>query len=341
MVWDAQDTVAPRSLHSGAWPMALERRYSDIYHDLQEADYYTVPKDQLPHIPYAKLSAPALHNIYLMRRFGDAEVTEAFNADMTENQRYYAQHGYLILRDFIPHDLIDAYLALRDRMDLGKRRFKDATPYIEHRELRDILVYRPLMEVIRELHAAEMGLIFALTGFRSTKRGWHQDAYLDADEAVPRLASWIACGDVTDQSGPFEYVPGSHRWPALSNQKINEFLRPDVQWPDGHVARKNGEMGWGRISEAFIDPAVYAKIENDGAEVREFTAKKGDVLLWYGRLMHRGSPPRAEGSRRPGLIGHYAPIFERRRGYFAQTPTREHFICPPHKIGTLKAERSG
>ncbi|MBY4892061.1 phytanoyl-CoA dioxygenase family protein [Rhodobacteraceae bacterium N5(2021)] len=74
--------------------------------------------------------------------------------------------------------------------------------------------------------------------------------------------------------------------------------------------------------------------------MREFTAKKGDVLLWYGRLMHRGSPPRAEGSRRPGLIGHYAPIFERRRGYFAQTPTQEHFICPPHKIGTLKAERS-
>ncbi|MBY4892059.1 hypothetical protein KUL25_04700 [Rhodobacteraceae bacterium N5(2021)] len=49
--------------------MALELRYSDIYHDLQEADYYTVPKDQFPHIPYAKLSAPALHNIYLMRRF--------------------------------------------------------------------------------------------------------------------------------------------------------------------------------------------------------------------------------------------------------------------------------
>ncbi|MBY4892060.1 hypothetical protein KUL25_04705 [Rhodobacteraceae bacterium N5(2021)] len=118
---------------------------------------------------------------------------------MTENQRYYAQHGYLILRDFIPHDLIDAYLALRDRLDLGKRRFKDATPYIEHRELRDILVYRPLMEVIRELHAAEMGLIFALTGFRSTKRGWHQDAYLDPDEAVPRLASWIACGDVQSE----------------------------------------------------------------------------------------------------------------------------------------------
>lgn len=318
--------------------MAVERRYSDVFHDLQSADYYAIPKDKLQHVHYSKLARPAQHNIYLMRQHQDEAVMAAFRNDMTDNQRYYADNGYLILRGFIPDDLIDAYLELRAEHELVQRQFPDSTPFIEHKLMRDILVYPLLMEVIRELHAAEMGLIFSLTGFKSTKRGWHQDAYLDPDEAVPRLASWIACGDVTDQTGPFEYVPGSHRWMALSNTKINDFLRPDVRWPDGHVARKSGELGWGRISEAFIDPSVYAKIERDGAEVHEFTAKKGDVLLWYGRLMHRGSPPRQDGATRPGLIGHYAPIFEKRRGYFAQTAEKGHFICPPHKIDILRGQ---
>ena len=318
--------------------MAVERRYSDVFHGLQEADYYTIPKDKLPQIHYSELARMAQQNIYILRKPQNEDVAASFRNDMTDNQRYYADNGYLILRDFIPADLIDAYLELRTEHDVKKGQFPDNTPFIEHKLMRDVLLYPPLMEVIRELHAAEMGLIFSLTGFKSTKRGWHQDAYLDPEDALPRLASWIACGDVSDQTGPFEYVPGSHRWPALSNEKINAFLKPDYRWPHGHTARKAGVPGWGRIAEAFIDPAVYSKIDRDGAEVHEFTAQKGDVLLWYGRLMHRGSPARTENAERPGLIGHYAPIFERKRGYFAKTSEKGYFICPPHKIDILRGQ---
>lgn len=318
--------------------MAVERRYSDVFHELQEADYYSIPKDKLQHVHYSELAGQSQQNIFILRKHQNDAVTSSFRNDMTDNQRYYADNGYLILRGFIPDDLIDAYLELRVEHELQKQQFPDNTPFIEHKLMRDVLLYPPLMAVIRELHAAEMGLIFSLTGFRSTNRGWHQDAYLDPEDALPRLASWIACGDVTDQMGPFEYVPGSHRWHALSNVKINEFLRPEYRWPDGHLARKPGNFGWGRISEAFIDPAVYDKIDRDGAEVHEFTAKKGDVLLWYGRLMHRGSPALQNGATRPGLIGHYAPIFERKRGYFAKTSDQGYFICPPHKIDILRGQ---
>lgn len=316
--------------------MAIKARYSQIFRNLQDENYYAIPKNRLPHVHYSKLAIPQKHNIYIMRQFPEPEVATAFEADLTDNQKYYAENGYLILRNFIPHDIIDAYLDLRERLKKGQDQFEDVTPYIEHKEILDVVAYKPLMDVIRELHGAELGLIFSLTGFKSTQRGWHQDAYLDMDEAVPRLASWIACGDVDSDCGPFEFVPGSHRWMALSNLKINDFLKEEYRWPNGHVARKSGVPGWGRISEAFIDPAVYAKIERDCAEVKEFTAKKGDVMLWYGRLMHRGSPPRVEGATRPGIIGHYAPIFELRRGYFAKAPSGSHFICPPRKIETFK-----
>lgn len=312
-----------------------DERYSDIFHGLQDKQYYSIPNEELSSVPYQRLSSVPKSNIYAMRTFNDDALAKLHAGDLTEHQTYYAQHGYLILRNFIPASLIDVYLDLRRSLDLGDAQLKGMTPHVRHREVLDIASYRPLMDVIRELHGMEMGLIFTLSGFKSTKRGWHQDAYLDDNLAIPRLASWIACGDVDSDCGPFQYLPGSHRWAALSNKKINAYLKDDYQWPHGHVSREAGELGWGRISEAFIDPAVFGKIKAEHHAVHEFTAQKGDVLLWYGRLMHRGSPARVPGRQRPGLIGHYAPLFERRRGYFAKRSNGVHFLAPPKSLPFL------
>ena len=317
--------------------MSSEARYGDHFETLQASDYYTIPKNRLDHIHYSKLAAPPRHDIYIMKDFTGTPLQAAFEAGLTLHQRSYARQGCLVLRNFIPANLIDDYLRLRERLGLGQNQFPDSTPFVEHEELLRISCYKPLMDIIRELHGAEMGLIFNLTGFVSTQRGWHQDAYLDRDTAVPRLAAWIACGAIDDDVGPFEYIPGSHRWMALSNERINEFLKPEYRWPNGHRAREAGVPGWGRISEAFIDPSVFAKIEREGVPIRHFVAEKGDVLLWYGRTMHRGSPPRRKGATRPGLIAHYAPIFERERGFFAQTDDGSHFIVPPSKAAHLCA----
>ena len=316
-----------------------EHSYSSIFYDLQDKEYYTIPKEKLNFVHYSRLSKPRRHDVEIMKRFDDERVQRDFTTQMTDNQRYYAENGYLILRKFIPDSLIDEYLALRKRKGLDQGQFSDNSAYVEHDEMLSIAAYKPLMDVIRELHGCDMGLIFTLTGFTSTLRGWHQDAYLDRDDAIPRLASWISCGDVEEDCGPFEYVPGSHRWMALSNVKINEFLKPDYHWPGGHRVKVEGVPAWGRMSEAFIDPSVYAKIDRDGARIEKFTAKKGDVMLWYGRLMHRGSPPSRPGATRTGLIGHYAPVFERERGYFARTLEGARYLVPPRQYDTYFSQR--
>ncbi|MHA3915521.1 phytanoyl-CoA dioxygenase family protein [Halovulum sp. GXIMD14793] len=315
----------------------VEVRYSDIFHRTKLQDYYAIPQEQLDHVHYSKLASPPKYDVYPAKLVGDDRMRTEFLNSLTENQRYYGENGYLISRNLIPHDLCDAYLELRKKRGMGQNQFSDSTPYVEHPEIRRIATYKPLMDIIRELHGYEPGLIFTLTGFKSTERGWHQDAYLDRDDAIPRIATWIAIDDVDEECGPFEYIPGSHHWMALSNVKINEYLKEEYRWPNGHRARAAGVPGWGRISEAFVDPAVYAKIERDGAEVKHFTAKKGDVMFWYGRLMHRGSPPRREGATRSGLIGHYSPIFERERGVFREDGNGSRYILPPDKVESWTA----
>ncbi len=58
-------------------------------------------------------------------------------------------------------------------------------------------------------------------------------------------------------------------------------------------------------------PACEAEIEQRGARIERFEAKKGDVLIWHGKLLHRGSAPTTPDQPRRALIAHYSSINHR------------------------------
>ena len=77
-----------------------DERYSDIFHGLQDKQYYSIPNNELG-LSRIKLSTAPKSNIYAMRTFKDDALAKLHAGDLTEHQTYYAQHGYLILRNFI------------------------------------------------------------------------------------------------------------------------------------------------------------------------------------------------------------------------------------------------
>jgi len=64
-------------------------------------------------------------------------------------------------------------------------------------------------------------------------------------------------------------------------------------------------------AEYLVNKAVNNYIKEVGAEVVQFDAKKGDILIWHAKLMHRGSIPKNDALERPALICHYSPIRDR------------------------------
>ena len=44
-------------------------------------------------------------------------------------------------------------------------------------------------------------------------------------------------------------------------------------------------------------------------EIYSFLPKKGDAIIWHGRLIHRGANPRNNDLTRKSLIGHYCNMF--------------------------------
>ncbi len=222
-------------------------------------------------------------------------------AALTPAQLAWRRDGVAILPRFLPDNLMSAYSARRAQMkDPGG--WPSPTPYLDVPEMRDLALYPPLMWQMRELIGEPMLLHLCLTGWVSTERGWHQDDYLNPPFVNSWYAAvWMALDDIHPDSGPFEYVPGSHRWPLMRGDKVRAQMS----------SKQARSPVWPQLSETFVVPAIDAEIKRRGAEVRAFIAKRGDVLIWHGRLMHRGSKPNKAGMPRKSLICHYTGVTHR------------------------------
>lgn len=231
--------------------------------------------------------------------------------DLTEpappvGPRDWNDQGVVVIKNFFPEHLMESYenLWLVVNGPEGQNRpmgWPDPIPYMRHRELLDILTYAPLAGLLEELIGEPAGLHLNLTGWVSTERDWHQDSYLNPSHVGDYYAAvWIAFADINPDSGPFQYVPGSHRWPQVSNEKILNALEPNER-----------DHRWPKHSERILTPLFEQEIVERGNNVVSHLPSRGDLLVWHGRLMHRGSRPNVPGMERRSLIAHYSGIKHR------------------------------
>jgi hypothetical protein len=234
----------------------------------------------------------------------------------------WVENGYMILPRAIPAAAIDAYCdqfeadairRARSQPHMSANQLAAAvgnelaagygvgTPYMRVAELRDVALHRNLTAVLDSIHGEPMGLHLNLTGWKSTRRGFHVDAYLNPPYVGPfYAATWIALDDVHADAGPFEFVPGSHRWPAPTQAKVLARMGEDGTDPD-----------WPWRSEQLLSPLYEREIVNRRAHVERFLPHKGDVLVWSPYLVHRGSVPHDAELERRCLISHYSVVSRR------------------------------
>jgi phytanoyl-CoA hydroxylase len=105
------------------------------------------------------------------------------------------------------------------------------------------------------------------------------------------VATWIALEDITPDSGPLLYVPGSHRMPWFEFEKdtVN-----DTQKSRAPEKRRT----WAEYRTRMIDEMSL--------DVKTFTAKRGDVFVWHAGLLHGGARVENETSTRKSFVVHYS-----------------------------------
>ena len=129
---------------------------------------------------------------------------------LTPDQLSWRRNGVTILRNFLPDEMVDAYVARRSQV-VSPNGSASPTPFLQVEELRALALYPPLMAIMRDIVGESMMLHLSLTGWVSTEREWHQDDYLNPSFVNGwYAAAWMALDEIDPDAGPFEYVPGSH-----------------------------------------------------------------------------------------------------------------------------------
>lgn len=242
----------------------------------------------------------------LASSFPDAELPhldreQVHEKNLTDLQKEWRENGVVILRNFIPDSFIDAYR--RDWIYHNREKhdrpggYPGNCPYYHVKSLEEMATYGELQRVLQELIGEPMGVHLCLTGWISTERNWHQDGYLNPDETREySLAIWVALNDIHEDAGPFQYVPGTHVFPPISREKTLARLTEHDRHPDH----------WPKRSEKLLNPVFEDLRQKGRLKVKEFLGKKGDVLIWHTRLMHRGSSPKNPELRREAAIMHFS-----------------------------------
>jgi len=129
----------------------------------------------------------------------------------------------------------------------------------------------------------------AINFMKGSRQHLHQD--MGVFHIYPHnylIGAWIACEDVAADSGPLVLYPGSHRVP---------FFPGFADYPQTNL----------RTADAALADAYEAYVEEIAARFprREFLARKGQVLLWHGMLVHGGAPVARPGATRKSMVVHF------------------------------------
>lgn len=216
--------------------------------------------------------------------------------------------GYVTAKGFIPHDLLDAY-RMKWEQDNGAdwppvrpNGWESNTPYRHIPQLEAICCYQPLAELLENLIGEPAGVHLNLTGFVSTQRDWHQDGYLNPLHVGDSYAAvWVAIEDINSNSGPFQFITGSHLWGRITRERT---------WAHLSSSETSDPM-WPKTTERFLTEVIESEIALRSAMRSIWLPSKGDVFIWHPRLIHRGSVAVEPGAHRRAVISHYSGINHR------------------------------
>lgn len=188
--------------------------------------------------------------------------------------------------------------SLHDRYDWGQYdrigferglglRLQDAWEF--NPEVRRIAVNRTILDLLGLFYGRRAFPFQTLNFPVGTQQHFHTDSVHFS--SVPErfmCGVWVALEDVTEESGPLVYYPGSHRWPLYTNEHI------------GNMAAGNGVQ-----TQSVYEPLWEALVAAHGIEPVYFLPKKGQALIWAANLLHGGAKHRDKTRTRWSQVTHY------------------------------------
>lgn len=236
------------------------------------------------------------------------EVTDA-DAELLA---HYIDHGYVILEQATDDSVIDEYLAFfegawNDPPDgcwlqwnlepqpMDHKFYDEVTKvgslHLWFERAGELIFPQRVVRFLTQIYDRPPVTFQTLTLRKGSQENLHIDTGpLTLTEPMSLVGSWVALEDVQPLSGEFQFIPGSHRTPELLH----------------HGTSKGHQFDYDEYYR--ILQSTLRMCEECGLETKTFMAKKGDVLIWHGDLMHGGAPIQDQTTTRKSLIAHLMPL---------------------------------
>jgi len=182
-------------------------------------------------------------------------------ATLSQNQiDQYEQDGFILIENAVPadflsrlqsvtHELIDQSRTVKqnnDIYDLDKGHSADnprlnriKTPHDVHPIFKEYLRSDALLDLIKPLLGEHIRMNNSKLNTKAAQGGapveWHQDWSFYPHTNDNLLAIGVMLSDITEQDGPLQMIPGSHREPVLSH--FNDGVYCGAIQPDDKAAR--------------------------------------------------------------------------------------------------------
>jgi phytanoyl-CoA hydroxylase len=236
---------------------------------------------------------------------------EVTDADV-EILSYYIDNGYVVFPKATEESVIDEYLDFfeaawdapagtvhmhwnRNVIPIDREHYDDITKvsdvhsYFERGG--ELIFPPPVLRFLTQIYDRPPVVFQTMTMRKGSEENQHIDTGpLTLTEPMSLCASWVALEDVQPQSGPFQFIPGSHRLPELLLYGTDK-------------ANSGNYEEYGRILNTTLQMC-----EERGLKIENFMAKKGDVLIWHADLMHGGAPIQDPRRTRKSLVAHFMPL---------------------------------
>jgi ectoine hydroxylase-related dioxygenase (phytanoyl-CoA dioxygenase family) len=182
---------------------------------------------------------------------------------------------------------------------------------------RRVLTDRRLLALLSDLLGNRAHFLQSIYFNTGSQQPPHSDyMYMGTDPPLQLCGIWIACEDVTPDSGPLVYYPGSHLLPSETVAERYDRRIPDLrrrlteqraELEDRYANRQamtNESLPVCLLFDEWTTE-VHSRLEQGGYERTTFLAKRGDLLIWHANLVHGGSPVARPGATRRSLVAHY------------------------------------
>lgn len=273
-----------------------------LKHNKHLYPYYGIKKSiyaSLSHKDFAgmRAKAPWMDGIVSKSDIENHPMFPHFPEEISKQALDWPENGYLVWNNFLSSETVDDInvdideLLNKNAVDFNYTGRKIFNAYKQSYTLRKVIKEKRLLELLSFLLGKKVLPFQTINFLKGSEQAPHSDyIHMSTFPQGYLIAAWFALEDISFEQGPLSYYEQSHHLPYLTNEDYDN--KSTKYLLDGNANKK-------------YEAKARELVDTNNLQKKIFTAKKGDVFIWHGNLIHAGEPVLNPALTRKSVVAHY------------------------------------